>query len=237
MKLLGQTGLTKLITLIKSLNNDYIIPVYNHDKSLLKFNSNNETIQINLNKVKHSVGDIKYTVSKTPTIGRWLLLNGRQITKEEFPTLCEFLSDDYKVDDNTYTLPNLLDNSGTLIEQCSDNIALRVSGNSGENLTRSNLPNVDIKTISSDTYKNYKGNHQHRFKFKSTNKSGTDTMTVMSYSENRGTYIKSTETGYDNYKGEHTHQIHLNTGTQEPMQTMQRTACIGNWYIYAGDED
>lgn len=155
----------------------------------------------------------------------------------EYPELAEFLGANYHVNETTFRLPNTLANNATLLQNCgANNTNEKSSGATSMYLAQTNLPNVDLYTLNDSTnYPNYRGKHKHRWKFSSTHKSGTDTMTVLSYSENKGTYAINTCSSNDSYKGRHQHKINLNTGTQAPLNLIQRTGCFGNYYIYAGD--
>lgn len=207
----------------------------------------NSTLTVPLPKEKlngHQVGDMKYMVkTDTDWDHGWYECRGQTLRQDEFPELYAVLGSTYstaaQIADGLFALPNMGVDETTprlLLSASGTNYNYRDNTSGTITLARNNLPNTTITTENNTDYPSYRGEHQHRFTFMGTNKSGTNDMTVYSFSENRsGDKYKYTDTNNDSYKGRHQHVIRLNGGvTQQTVSMVQPTARLGRWFIYSG---
>lgn len=244
-KVVGTDALGTLIDEIKDDMSDRVTVTYDSSNNKLILTALDGTeIEVDLaNDAANGfhVGDLCYKVKKNAAEllnGRWLLCNGQEVKQTDFPELYQLLGTTYgtAATSGNFVLPNVRALE-TLANKASAGWNVH-QGSSTYYIQRSDLPNEGIFTENSDSYPNYRGEHSHRMKFKGTNKSGTDTMTVYSFSEDK-TSQKWVYTNNENnsYKGRHSHVFRLNGGvSQTPISTYQPMAAFGSYYIYSGRE-
>lgn len=245
-KVVGTEALEELINQTKGDMSDRVTVAYDANTNKLTFTSLDGTeTEVDLAGDAPNgfhVGDLCYKVKQNAAElnnGRWLLCNGQAVPQNEYPELYALLGTTYNsgtVASGYFMLPAINDLE-TLANANGVNYNVH-AGNRNITLARNQLPNINIYTENNDTYSTYRGEHQHRVTFMGTNKSGTDTLTAYSFSENRaGDKLKYTDTNNDSYKGRHQHVIRLNGGvTQQSFSTLQPTAAFGRYYIYSGRE-
>lgn len=195
----------------------------------------------------YQVGDMKYMIkTENDWDHGWYECGGQTLRQDEFPELYAVLGSTYstsqQIADGLFALPDM----GT--EETVARLLVNASGNNfnyknnttGEiTLARGDLPNENVYSVTADNpggYTDRFGEHSHAAKFKGTYKSGTKTMTVYSFSEDK-TSEKwvYTNNDNDNYKGRHTHYLKLNGGvTQTKFKVHQPAARLGKYFIYSG---
>lgn len=245
-KVVGTEALEELINQTKGDMSDRVTVSFDSTTNKITFTALDGTVtEVDLSGDAPNgfhVGDLCYKVKQSATElnnGRWLLCNGRQVPQNEFPELYALLGTTYNsgtVAEGYFMLPKINDLE-TLASATSGSWNTH-QGASTYNIKRSDLPNEGVFTENSSSYPNYRGEHSHRFKFKGTNKSGTDTMTVYSFSEDK-TSQKWVYTNNENnsYKGRHQHVFRLNGGvSQTSISRFQPTVALGKYYIYSGRE-
>lgn len=210
----------------------------------------NSTLTVPLPKEKangHNVGDMKYMIkTDTDWDHGWYECRGQTLRQDQFPELYAVLGNTYstaqQIADGLFALPDMgIDESTPRLLANSDGTNFNYRNNSSGTITlsRSNLPNELVYSVTADNpggYTDRFGEHSHAAKFKGTYKSGKDTLTAYSFSEDRaGERWVYSNNEVDDYKGRHTHYLFLNGNvTQTTFNMVQPTARLGRWFIYSG---
>lgn len=237
---LGEAGLTRLVKLIKAHLARFTTASFNSTDQILTLSNSNGTTNIQLETSSgYSVGDVIYKVGHTQSFldqNKWALMCGQTLNKNEYPQLFDVIgytySDGTQVDTDHFRVPNVLSDAVLGTADSSSNFN-EVIGSNTRNVAQGNLPNNVYYTVTNET--SYDGRHNHYLELKRTNKSGTDTKTVLSYRESKyGDKYVYNKTDTDIQGGAHRHVFRLNPSGQTAVNVTQPTVGFGNYYIYTG---
>lgn len=161
-------------------------------------------------------GELKWLVGRDADFDGWLLCDGRELNKSDYPALAAALGTSFgtPTDSSKFRLP---DPRGKVVGVCSDAHALGADvGAEEKEITKDNLPDYNLTCSES-------GAHKHNYTIPGSPSSAQ--------TGGSGYWFRNHVSKLTDESGAHTHTISLGGGGQA-FNVMQPTLFIGNLFIH-----
>lgn len=187
-------------------------------------------IQEHINYLHPSVGDLKWSITNyLPNENRWLLCNGQEVSRADYPELFTILGNSFGIASNPATKFKLPNADGRVLAGVGDS---RTQGNTTINGTLGMVVgnvthNITVDEMPSHTHIATDSGHTHGY-IKNTNDQNVNSISPTNETAaDQADLPETTGLGFANIT------IAPNGGDQA-MSLMQPTLFIGYLYIYGG---